>query len=1153
MKTYLQSWSRLVVLFCVSILLTYPQALQAQQLNQLNHSSTPVSWISLAEAQDLFYKADLVKEISVDVQEGTLEEALHHIAEKTGLHLTYRGDIMVEKTVTLQRESVTVSDALDMLLKDTGLEYQISRHGYLLINLAEEVEQEILVQETVQGHITDENTGEALPGVNVVLQGTSTGTVSDANGAFSLNVPSLNEVLVVSYIGYQRQEVAISGRANIDIQMTPLVLMGDEMVVTAFGVTGERRTISYSTSDLEGGQISRAVEPNFVNSISGRMAGVLVEGTNTGPGGSSRMVIRGNTSLSGDNQPLYVVDGMPINNTRQGDQGTQGRTVYGDRGDGISHINPSDIETMNVLKGGQATALYGSRAANGVVIITTKSGSRDRAIGVEYNSSTMFHTISKYPDWQQQYGHGTARQRPQTLAESASSGRLSFGEPVDGTDYISVNGEMRPYSAVPIKDNYDNFYETGVDFANTLALSGGSDNVTYRASLSNMDSNAMMPNSTYNRKTARVGFNADVTDRLNVSTNVQYNIVEGVNRPQGGYATYNAHWNVALLSTTLDIRDLSPGYFEDSPNQEMRWNPSSAAPNAYWVVNKYRNEDDEKRLIGNVDISYDLMDNLVVRGFVGQDVRHFGGSYIIPTGTAYVPLGEYGSTQRDITETTGRVTVNYETSFLENFNVSAMVGGEKLHQLVEEDGLSGQDFIVPDFYAISNLSSTSVSQDYQEQATNSIFGSAEFDYKRVAYLTFTGRQDWFSVLHPDRNSIFYPSVGGSLIVSDMMDLPESIDFFKFRGSWSQTGSAIVPPYATTESYTYREGGFGGVSVQNLGAITTPALKPLEMTSYEVGFDFEMLDRRLAFDLSLYNNTTRQDIVNTEIARSSGYSSTRVNVGEVNNKGIEFMVRGVPVQTTSFSWNVNYNIGYNKSEVVKLAEGLDRITIGSQVGGAQVRHVVGKPYGMLYANAYQRNENGEIVFDSNSGLPVTEEYEYGRTVPPLSMGLSNQFNYQNLSLGFLVDARFGSVMYSNTHWYGYRMGLPKETLEGRENGLTVSGVDQSGQPFERTIPRDNLRVAWYNNGSRYPGLFVNKNDFVKLREVTLSYNIPVRFLEYASLQSASISLVGRNLLYLYDPMPHVDPESSNTAGNARGLEAFGMPPTRTVGFNVSLNF
>ncbi|MEX2574574.1 MAG: SusC/RagA family TonB-linked outer membrane protein [Balneolaceae bacterium] len=1127
----------------------YPLCLQAQQ----RYSEMQLSGVTLAETQNMFYKADLTKEISVEFSNLQLEQALKQIAEKAGLRLTFRGDVMVDKQISLAETRMSVSDALSLLLEGTGLEYRFSQFGYLLISRTDEETDIPVFQEVVQGQVIDAETNQTLPGVNIVVQDSNIGAVTDADGNYSLSVPSLDETLIVSFIGYQTREIQISGRTRIDISLTSSVVMGDEMVVTAFGVTGERRTISYSTADLEGAEISRAVEPNFVNSLSGRMAGVMVEGSSTGPGGSSRMVIRGNTSLAGDNQPLYVVDGMPINNSRQGDQGIQGRTVHGDRGDGISHINSSDIETMTVLKGGQATALYGSRAANGVVLITTKSGSSDRGIGVDFNSSTMFHTISKYPDWQQEYGHGTGYQRPQTHDESASSGRLSFGEPVDGEMYIGVNGQLRPYSPVSIKQNMNNFYDTGSEFSNTLAISGGNADANYRASLSNMDANALMPNSSYNRKTARVGFNARVSEKLGINSNVQYNIVEGINRPQGGYATYNATWNVFLLSTTMDIRDLSPGYYEDNPGQEMRWNPSSAAPNAYWVTNKYRNEDDEKRLIGNVEITYDLSENFLVRGYLGQDVRHFMGSYIIPTGTAYVPRGEYGSTERDITETTARATLNYENSFLENFNLSAMVGGERDHHVTEVRGLSGQDFIVPDFYAVDNLASTAVSRNYGEQGTNSVFGSAEIDYKRVAYLTFTGRQDWFSVLNPEHNNIFYPSVGTSVIMSDILEMPEHIDFFKLRGSWSQTGSAIVPPYATTESYSYREGGFAGISVQNLGGITTPGLKPLEMTSYEFGFDLELLDRRLAMDVSLYNNTTRKDIVNTEIARSSGYGSTRVNVGEVNNKGIEVMLRGTPVRSTSFNWNVSYNLGYNQSEILQLAEGLDRISIGSQVGGAEVRHVVGQPYGMIYADGYQTNAAGQIVFDRASGLPVTQEIEHGRSVPPYSMGLHNRFEYGNFSLGILLDARFGSVMYSNTHWYAYRMGLPKETLEGRENGLHLSGVDQDGQAFERTIPHDELRVAWYNNGSRYPGLFVHKNDFVKLREVTVTYNLPVNIVQYAHLQSASVSLVGRNLMYLYDPMPHVDPESNNYAGNARGLEGFGLPPTRTVGFNVSLNF
>ncbi len=1007
-------------------------------------------------------------------------------------------------------------------------------------------------QNTVEGQVTDSETNEPLPGVNIVIQGSSIGTVTDENGNYNLAVPSLNETLVVSYIGFQTQEIAINGRSSINIGLEGSVVIGEEMVVTAFGFTRQRASLGYSTAEIQGEQMTRAREVNVANALSGRMAGVNVQGNNTGPGGSSRVIIRGNTSLAGNNQPLYVVDGMPINNSSQGSQGSSGRTVYGDRGDGISHINPDDIESMTVLKGGQATALYGSRASNGVILITTKQGSAREGIGIEFNSNTQFETIAKYPDWQQEYGHGASGVRPQTHSDSQSSGRLSFGERMDGQPYISVNGNMRPYSPVSVKDNMNNFYRLGSTYTNTLAFTGGSETYNYRLSMSNLDANAMMPNSDYNRKTANLNLNADVSNRISVGATVQYNVVEATNRPKGGYATYNANWGVSLLSSSLDIRDLSPGYNEDGT--EMRWNPSSAAPNPYWVTNRYLNEDDESRLIGNVNIEFDLMDNLILQGSIGRDVRDFNAGYVVPTGTAFAPLGEYDSEQSTRTETNSLVTLNYMTPILENFNLQAMAGANREHHFFRSNTLSGSDFVIPYFYSHTNLATSSPGKGYSEQSINSLFGSTELDYKRIVYLTVTGRQDWFSTLNPEQNSIFYPSIGGSVLVSEAIQMPDAIDFLKLRASWARIGAATVGPYAVNASYGFRSGGFNGQAVQNPSGIPTPNLRPLENTTLEAGFDMQFLGNRLALDLSVYKSTTKDDIVSTQIARSSGFTETRVNVGELENKGIEFMIRGNPLRTSSFIWDISYNVSYNRSEILKLAEGLDQITIGSDaVGAASVRHMIGRPYGTVWGHEYLTNDEGQIVYDRNSGLPERVLEEQGLGVPPLTMGLSNDFNYKNFSLSILLDAKFGGVLSSNTEWYAYRFGLPKETLAGRGDGLHLSGVDLDGQPFERTIAHEDLRAAWYNNGGNYSGRFVHNNDFVKLREIVFSYNLPTGILEFARLQSASVSIVGRNLLSLYDPIPHIDPESSNTSDNAQGLEGFGLPRSKSLGVNVSLNF
>ena len=482
----------------------------------------------------------------------------------------------------------------------------------------------------------------------------------------------------------------------------------------------------------------------------------------------------------------------------------------------------------------------------------------------------------------------------------------------------------------------------------------------------------------------------------------------------------------------------------------------------------------------------------------------------------------------------------------------------------DQTAITGAEFTIPYFYSYTNLATSTTVPTYTKSAINSVFASADIGYKDMIYLTVSGRQDWFSVLNIVNNNIFYPAVGGTFILSDAVQLPRAFSFVKLRGSWAQVGGATVSPYQITQSYTMVPGGHNGRPVQSLTATATGAtvvpnadLRPLTSTTAEAGFEARFLNNRLGLDFTLYDRKTTDDIVQGNIALSSGYSAALLNVGELSNRGVEVLVTGTPIKSegNGLTWDVSYNVAYNKSEVIKLAPGLDNLTVGDGVGGGTIRNQVGGTYGEVWGYRKRTDANGNVVYNTNSGYAIRGDIEkIGRGVPPLTMGLTNTFNYKRFSLNVLIDGKFGSVVYSNLYQYAYRFGLPKETLPGRDEGLTVTGVTPEGSPYAKTWAKADVDT-YYDNDKNYTAMFVFNNDFVKLRQVVFSYSLPVSKLQFLRLQSASISLVARNLAILYKDKRnnYFDPESGYTNGNAQGLEAFGVPRTRSIGVNLTAKF
>lgn len=1015
----------------------------------------------------------------------------------------------------------------------------------------------VMAQQTITGTVTSLTDNTTLPGVSVSVKGTTNGTTTDANGKYTLKVTDGTATLVFSFIGFVSEEVLLNNRTSVDVSMAPDIQSLSEIVVTALGIEKDKKALAYSVSEVKGSEFTQARENNVANALTGKIAGVNATGLSTGPGGSSRVVIRGNGSLTGTGQPLYVINGMPIDNSTPGGSstpngfGTRGGT---DRGDGIAAINPDDIESMTVLKGGAAAALYGSRGANGVILITTKKGRAQKGIGVEYNGTYTMENVSVFPDFQYEYGQGDGGVKPTTLAQAQATGRRSFGSKIDGsTDYVAADGKTHPYSAQ--KDNLKNFYQTGTNFTNSLAFSGGNESIVYRLSLSDLNAKSVLPSNTYNRKTANLNISATLSKRLKAEALAQYNLEKGNNRPVAGDALGNPNWMAYEVANTVDVRWLKPGH--DANGNEIFWNDAGIVTNGYFFINKFKQTDTKNRFIGQASLAYDILKNLTVKGIVTRDFYNYNFTSIQPTGGQYVPQGQYDGIKSDVSETNSMLTVSYNTNVADRIGVSLLGGGNILVRKQEGFDFLGQTFTTPYFYSYSNLATSSATPFASHVRTNSLFGSADLDYKSILFLTFTGRQDWFSTLSPKDNSIFYPSIGSSFVLSDAIKMPRMFDQVKLRASWAKVGgggpdaAVINLAYASVPSAS-------SVPLQNVSSasITNPLLKPFSATTFEVGLTTQLFGGRVNLDLALYNKKSTDDIVNVPISVASGYTGAILNSGQTSNKGIELLLEGSPVKKDNFTWNVSFNFAYNKNEVLKLADGISTFSIGNSANGnAFINNQVGMPFGSIYGYRMKKDVSGNIIYDTNSNLPVqTDNNQFlGQGVPPYTMGLTNTFKYKNFSLDVLVDGKFGNSIFSVMEVYATRLGLLKSTLPGRENGLELTGVTASGDAYSHTVPVANLRSAYYNSLNRYTELFVRDASFVKLRQVVLSYRLPAGFLKQLGVQSASVSLVGRNLLILYKQTDNFDPEQSLTNGAAQGIESLGLPRTRSYGLNLNLKF
>jgi TonB-linked SusC/RagA family outer membrane protein len=1066
---------------------------------------------------------------------------------------------------------------------------------------------------TIAGTVTSSVEGEGLlPGVTVSVKGTTTGITTDINGKFSLAVARNASTLVFSYIGMKSQEITISGRTVFNVVMEPEILGLSEVVVTALGISREKKSLGYSVQQIGGAELNTARESNFVSSMSGKISGVSIKQPNT-MGGSANIVIRGNASLLGNNQALFVVDGIPIDNsiTNTEMQKTGGGGY--DYGNAAMDINPDDVESISVLKGAAASALYGSRAANGVVLVTTKKGIRNKGLGVSINSSLMVSTIDKstLPKYQKEYGAGYGPYWESAdgnfeLGDLNGDGTVELLVPTqddaswgakfdpnlmvvhwDAMDPLASNyGETRPW--VFPKHSIEALFKTGMKYTNNIAFDGGNDLGSFRLSYTNVDEKGILANSSIKRNTVNFTGSYDLSDKLKIEANANYVTSQAIGRFGTGYDEQNpmqvfGQW----FQTNVDILDLMNNYKSPIDGSQRSWNYESIptlgslprvwyANNPAWVRYENFNNDGRDRFFGYGKLSYKLAKWATLEGRIANDFySEYQERRIAITSASAGNVPDYTKYVRTFNEFNADLMLRFQKE-LGNISINGLVGSSTRSNTVKSINSSTVGGLsLPDYFALDNsMAPVFVMENDVLQKINSYYGNLSTGFKRFFYIDLTARYDKSSTLPAENNGYFYPSISTSFILSELSGLKDLgfLSFLKTRINYAQVG-ADAPAYKTKLSYIAGRpyGNLPLFSLQNNfynteinPALYNPDLLPEKTKSIEAGVEARFLNDRFGFDFSFYKNNSFNQIIPLETSRASGYSAIYINAGEIQNMGYELTLNAVPVQTKDFSWTVNLNWFKNKNKVISLVEDIDNILLFN-AWDVSINATVGQPYGAIKGTNFVYRDGKKVVNEDGFYLKTDNEEVIGNINPDWNAGIQNSIRYKGLSLNSLIDIQMGGDVYSVNTKHGLATGMYEETAGLNDKGKPKRDPveDGGGILFPNTVHEDGTPNTTYYPCSEW-GTAFNYDDsptaryvldatYVKLREMSLSYNLPKSLLGNSFIRNASFSLVGRNLWIIYKATNHIDPEAATSAGNFQGIESGAYPSTRTYGLDLKIAF
>ena len=1089
--------------------------------------------------------------LSLDLQNTEVRNVLNEIENQSSFFFLYSEKLVdVGRKVSINVREGNIDEILAQLFRNSGVTYTIK--GRQIVLTSSGVRQlQTDEPRTISGNVLDKS-HQPLPGVTIVVKGTSHGTITDFDGNYTLTDVPGKATLVFSFVGMKNQEVVVAGENKIDVIMEEQSIGVGEVVVTALGIKKQARSLGYSTTEVRGDDFTAARDVNLGNALTGKVAGVSVSNNATGAAGSSRVIIRGNASLTGNNQPLYVIDGVPFDNTSQGSAGQWGGV---DLGDGLSNIDPDNIASVQVLKGAAASALYGFRGGNGAILITTKSGSKSKKVEVEFNNNLTLSTIIDYRDFQHTYGQGTQGIKPTTQSAAFNTASSSWGAKLDGSDAVNFLGNTYKYRYV---NNWKNYYRTGLNNQSSVAVSGGNEQISYRVGLSNLYNKSIIPNSNMQQQGINLNTIYNISKKLQLTVTANYIFEKVKNRALLSDASTNINATLLYLANSFDTRWMRPAVNDDgtemTPGNNLYFN------NPYFLAHYHKNLTKRNRLTGGVTLKYNLFDWLYFQGQVTRDGYVFDYRKVTPTGTAYVNGGELTEYERNYHELNTNFLIGLNRDLGQNFSVGATLGGNMQDHVNEYYGLDGtaSPFVIPYLYTADNIANKSYTHDHSHYRVNSLYGTVDVGFKKYLFLNLTGRNDWFSTLDPDDNRYFYPSVSTSFVFTDAFKLPEWISFGKLRLSYAEASNG-TDPYQNSLSYGLKVYTVGGQPIGEVtnGNVPNAHLKPVKIRENEIGLSMQFLKNRIGFDAAVYQKKTTDDIATVTSSTASGYSSAILNVGKIRNRGFEGMLNGVPVKKGDFRWNTTLNIAINRSKVLYLGDGVTSLAIDGAVprngDGVTVSNVVGLPYGQIMGYAYRRDADGNKIFGSNGEpLRTPTTVPLGSGVYKTTGGFSNDFHYKNWALSCLIDYKFGAKIYSGTNLSLYYSGLQETTLQGRENGYVGKGVTENGDQNTTVV---DAETYWKDlaNSNNIAEEFVYNASFIKLRELSLGYTIPKSVLRTDFVKSMKVSLVARNLATLMKHTPNIDPESAYNNTNGQGLESNGYPATRSFGFNLNVKF
>ncbi|NHE59228.1 SusC/RagA family TonB-linked outer membrane protein [Cyclobacterium plantarum] len=1005
-------------------------------------------------------------------------------------------------------------------------------------------------QRSVSGKVTSTEDGGILPGVSIVIEGTTTGTVSDIDGNYSIDVPGPNAVLVYSFIGFASQSRQVGNNQTLNVALSPEAGDLDEFIVTAFGISQEKKSLGYAAQSIDSEAITKMKQPNLVNALQGQVAGVQVTNSGGAPGQSARIIIRGINSLDpgADNQPLFVVDGVPVDNSTIESSGTP-------RGlsNRMADVNPNDIESMSVLKGAAATALYGVRAANGAVIITTKKG-KEGQIRVNYNGSVGFEELNRLPKLQDEYGQGfSGEYQPNSFWPS-------WGAPISEVQQTVPDHRYQ--------DNWNRAFNTGVQIDNSVSISGGNEVATFYGSFGNLTQEGIIPFSTWDRTTAKLSGSVKASDKFDFSGSINFSNTGGNRVPHDRFMERMMYW-----SETTDVRD----YINEDGTMRTYGNT-----NPIYDARFATYEDDVNRVIGNINLNYHPTDWLSFSYRLGNDFYSDTRTEITPGPkgidgeVALSSTGLLEETRINSRDLTSNFFITLKKQFNSDWNTSLRLGNDIFERRFDEVTARGENFVIPEFYNLNNTTQIFASQRKRLRRLVGFYGDLMVDYKNFLFLNITGRNDISSTLPKDNNSFFYPSVNLGYVFSENMTLPSWVTFGKLRASWAQVGKDTDPhilgaTYASPDIFPLN----GQVGFTRNSVFGDPNLRPEQTTSLEFGLQTAFLNNRANFDVTYYKSNARDQIIPVPISDATGYSSYITNAGEIENSGFEFILGGTPVQSQDFSWNISANLSINDNEIKSIREGIDEIVVGSQFGyvGSTVtmKLIEGEAYGNIFGSSYQRfgadpdnlflDRSLPVIIGAN-GFPVRTgtQLVLGNAVPKWIGGIRNDFTYKGFELSFLVDFRTGVEQYNQFNNFLSAFGK-NEFTEAREDFRVFEGVLADGSP--------NTQEVWLGQGEGPDGVdygagywrnhyrttsenFVSDASFIKLRNLTLAYNLSPNILGNTPFRSARVSVAANNII-LYTPWDGFDPESfsAGAGGNAVGFTGLGFPGVQSVFFNLNL--